>query len=157
MAIVRNHLILLVSFLCTACTQQVLFSDFEDVSPTGWSKDEPVRFAFVVTEQDTAMSYDMLLHVRHTDAYPYQNLWFFVETDYPDALHRVDTLEFFLADERGRWLGRGRNGHIRMPILYEQQVHFADTGQVQVIVRQGMRTDLLRGVTQIGLEVRATN
>ena len=150
-----NLLILIVNVCLAACTGSVSYSDFRDINPQGWSKDDAVCFDFAVP--DTSADYNILLHIRHTDSYPYQNMWLFVDAFYPGSPVQTDTLELFLADDRGQWLGRGRNGHVRMPVLYESQLQFADTGHCRLVIRQGMRTDRLRGVTQIGVELDALN
>lgn len=152
---VVNLLILLVSIVLSACSRSVTYSDFRSINPLGWDKEDTVCFDFTVP--DTAVAYNILLHIRHADNYPYQNMWLFVDVFYPDSVHHTDTLEFFLADDRGQWLGRGSNGHIRMPVLYENHLQFSDTGQCRIAVRQGMRSDCLRGVTQLGIELEALN
>ncbi len=144
-------IILLSSWLLTACSQGVLYSEFTEVSPLGWNKDSAVSFVYNI--QDTISACDVLLHVRHHDNYPYQNMWLFLSSTNPKGQITKDTIEFFLADERGRWLGNGKNGLVTMPVLYEHNYHFTDTGTYILSIRQGMRTDLLRGVSQVGLEI----
>lgn len=148
----RIAVLLLSSLLCVACTRGVVWSEFNDVPPIGWDKDSAVTFTFRVT--DTIQPYNVLLHVRHGDNYPYQNMWLFLNSTDPQGVERSDTIEFYLADERGRWLGNGRNGHVTMPVLYEQNYLFPDTGTYSLSVRHGMRTEALHGVSQIGLEIQ---
>jgi gliding motility-associated lipoprotein GldH len=64
-----------------------------------------------------------------------------------------DTIEFYLADDRGRWLGDKNHGFIEMPVLYEDHLQFPDTGVYHMEIRHGMRDSLLRGVTDVGIEV----
>ena len=111
-----------------------------------WHVDSIACFDFPVT--DITASYDMLVYVRHTERYPYQNMWLFVEND-----RQRDTIEFYLADDRGQWLGDRHSGFIEMPVLYETDFHFADTGMHRLSVQHGMRDTLLRGVTDIGVEI----
>jgi len=109
-------------------------------------------FTFIV--DDTLSTYDILFHVRHTDGYRYQNMWLF--TTFSDSLYQhTDTLEFYLADDRGRWLGNGRNGLIEMPILYEQNYRFAHRGTWHIRMQQGMRDSALAGVHDAGVEIVA--
>ena len=143
----KTLVLLTSSLLLAACTRGVVYSEFKDVSPFGWEKDSAVTFTFRVT--DTLQPYNVLLHLRHQDNYPYQNMWLFVN----NGVQR-DTIEFYLADDRGRWLGNGRNGHVSMPVLYEQNYHFADTGAYTLSVRHGMRKERLRGVCQVGMEIQ---
>jgi gliding motility-associated lipoprotein GldH len=41
-----------------------------------------------------------------------------------------------------------------MPVLLEENRHFADTGRYSLEIQHGMRDTLLRGVTDVGLEIR---
>ena len=62
--------------------------------------------------------------------------------------------EFYLADDRGQWLGDKHYGFIEMPVLIEQNYHFPDTGRYYMAIQHGMRDSLLRGVTDIGVEIK---
>ena len=75
-------------------------------------------------------------------------MWLFV-----DNAGQTDTIEFYLADDRGRWLGDRHHGMIEMPVLMEDAKLFPDTGVYRLSVRQGMRDTVLRGITDVGLEV----
>jgi len=108
--------------------------------------DSVLRFDYTVTEAD--LHTQMLLYVRHTERYPYQNLWLFLG----DSLRR-DTIEFYLADDRGQWLGDKHHGFIEMPVLIEENRHFSDTGSYYLEVQHAMRDTVLRGITDIGLEI----
>lgn len=133
--------------LFAACSNDIIYSRFVPI-PTGeWSLDSVARFDYAVADKDAG--YNVVLYVRHTERYPYQNMWVFTNDN-----GRCDTIEFYLADDRGRWLGDKRHGFIEMPVLLEDSKHFADTGQYFLEVRHGMRDTLLRGVTDIGLEIR---
>jgi len=121
-----------------------MYSSFQSVEMSGWQMDSLLRFDIPVTEPATP--HDIILHVRHTDAYPYQNMWLFINDG-----HKTDTIEFYLADDRGQWLG---NGHAikDMPVLYRQQYQFTDS-LYHLTIQQGMRDVLLPGVSEIGVEV----
>ena len=106
---------------------------------------------FDFTVMDKEAGYDILLYIRHTERYPYQNMWLFVRGN---PLHYSDTIEFYLADDRGRWLGDKHHGFIEMPVLLESDYHFPDTGKYYFAVQHGMRDSLLRGVTDVGIEIK---
>ena len=68
-----------------------------------------------------------------------------------------DTIEFYLADDRGQWLGDDKNGLIEMPILFDAYHHYTDTGFYQLSIQHGMRDTLLRGVMDVGLEIAVSD
>jgi len=147
----RQIVLLLSSCLMVACSDAVYIGS-HDVDPTGWSEDSVLAYHFDI--KDTTCRYDVLIHLRHLDNYPYQNMWLFIgETDSTIS----DTIEFYLADDRGIWLGNHGNGHISMPVLYEQDYRFSHLGPQQLYIRHGMRDSLLRGVSDISVEVIPTN
>ena len=122
-----------------------------NINPLGWDKDSLLAYSFVVP--DTVENYDILLHLRHLDNYPYQNMWLFLgETD---SLI-TDTIEFYLADDRGMWLGNRGNGHISMSVLYESSIRFEQLGERHLYIRHGMRRALLPGVSDLSVEVKRT-
>lgn len=64
-----------------------------------------------------------------------------------------DTIEFYLANDRGVWLGNGKNGLTEMPVLYEEAYRFAHSGEQVITIQHGMREEPLRGVSDVGVIV----
>jgi len=112
-----------------------------------WGADSVLTYDFDIT--DTLATYQMLVCVRHTEQYPYQNMWFFI-----GDTTRMDTIEFYLANARGEWLGNGRNGLIEMPVLYEEAYRFPHSGKQVWHIQQGMREQSLRGISDVGLIIK---
>lgn len=136
----------LVMLFLAGCSNSIQYSRFTPISSQEWNMDSLAQFDYSI--EDTMADYQMLIYVRHTEQYPYQNMWLFV-----DDAGRQDTIEFYLADDRGQWLGNKHNGFIEMPVLWEETRHFPDTGAYTMRITHGMRDSLLRGVTDIGLEI----
>jgi len=138
---------LLLAVVClTACHNKIEYSRFHSIPSGEWAVDSVMEFPFRV--QHTEAAYRMIIYVRHTERYPYQNMWLFVDNG-----PRRDTIEFYLADDRGQWLGDHHHGWIEMPVLFEENYHFPDTGLHKVAIRHAMRDSLLRGITDVGLEM----
>jgi gliding motility-associated lipoprotein GldH len=75
----------------------------------------------------------------------------------PDNTTVSDTINFYLADERGKWLGVGVGNSYAMPVLYLQNERFSQRGIYRFEIQQGMRYDALRGVSNVGLRVEKIN
>lgn len=133
-------------FFLSSCRSDIVYSHFTPITSGQWSADTVLPFAYHIADKEA--SYRMLIYVRHTERYPYQNMWLFVN----DGVAR-DTIEFFLADDRGRWLGDKQHGFIEMPVLLEAEKQFADTGNYRLEIAHGMRDSVLRGVTDVGVEI----
>lgn len=145
----RLAISLLIGGICllTSCRHDIVYSEFVAIPSGEWDENQLPEFAFNIADREAA--YDILLYVRHTERYPYQNMWLFVRGN----RQYMDTVEFYLADDRGRWLGDKHHGFIEMPVLLEENYHFPDTGRYYFAVQHGMRDSLLRGVTDVGIEV----
>lgn len=75
-------------------------------------------------------------------------MWLFV-----DEGTVQDTIEFYLADNRGKWLGNGYGNTYEMPVLYLNKQHFHTTDTIQFTICQAMREHILVGVNEIGLKI----
>ena len=131
----------------TSCRRDIVYTQFYSIPSEKWAIDEVAQFDYSIA--DAELPYRMIIYVRHTERYPYQNMWLFVDDGY-----RHDTIEFYLADDRGQWLGDKHHGFIEMPVLYEVANQFPDTGTYHLTIQHAMRDSVLRGVTDIGLEVK---
>lgn len=129
------------------CVKPLTYSHFESVPVNDWNADSVLTYSWSI--DDTAATYRILIDVRHTELYPFQNLWFFIE----GLLPQNDTIEFYLADERGQWLGKKYGGYIEMPVLYEETYKFDSIGEYTITIQHGMRTEQLRGVSDVGVIV----
>ncbi len=136
---------------CPACKNDIMFSDVKTLPACGWEATHPAAFTFVTT--DTTDTYNVLLYIRHRKNYPYQNLWLFVEKKLPDNTTVSDTIECYLSDQRGRWLGNGIGSILEMPVLYEQNIRFPKNGEYTYRIFHGMREDTLTGINDIGMSI----
>jgi gliding motility-associated lipoprotein GldH len=139
-------LIAAVASLLSACSHDIVYSQFMPIPSDKWAIDSVLRFDYAIS--DAAADYRMIVYVRHSERYPYQNMWLFIGDG-----QRQDTIEFYLADDRGQWLGDQNHGFIEMPVLLEEEKHFPDTGAYSLTIQHGMRDSLLRGITDIGVEI----
>lgn len=144
---ILGFLLLVAVMALASCRRNIVYSEFVSIPSAEWSVNSLPEFAFHVEDQEAG--YNVILYIRHTERYPYQNMWLFVRGN---QQYR-DTIEFYLADDRGQWLGNKHHGFIEMPVLLEENYHFPDTGRFYFAVQHGMRDSLLRGVTDVGIEI----
>lgn len=142
--------IVLTAMLLASCQSRIVYSEFRELSSSGWHEDSVLHYVADIT--DSLAAYDILFTVRHNAQYPYQNLWLFVGEEMADGTMRYDTVECYLADDRGRWLGAGMRTY-ELPMLYESQHRFVRSGKHTFTLQQGMREESLRGITDIGLQI----
>jgi gliding motility-associated lipoprotein GldH len=135
----------------SSCGGNDVFYQYETVPANGWHQDTAIHFNVNIT--DTLSHYNVYVNVRNRGEYPHQNLWLFIEQQSPDSTLFVDSINFYLADQRGKWLGSGVGSVYEMPVLYRQNIQFPDSGNYSFSFRQGMRDSVLTGLNDLGLRI----
>jgi len=108
-------------------------------------------FVYQFTITDSLQYYKFYIDVRNTTVYPYQNLYLFFTTQFPDSTVYTDTLNCLLSDAYGRWTGKG-SGRIKdNRFLFKPKVRFQQKGNYIFTVQQAMREDNLKGITDFGI------
>ncbi|MBP6610838.1 MAG: gliding motility lipoprotein GldH [Paludibacter sp.] len=148
----KNRIIVIAVLLSlVACTQNEVYFNYQSVQIDGWNKDSVC--VFDVKIDDASKAYNIYVNTRNRGEYPYQNLWLFVNRMASDSVQVNDTINFYLADEFGKWLGDGVGSVYNMPVLYQQSIRFPAAGTYKYKIQHGMRDSLLQGINDIGLKV----
>lgn len=137
-----------------SCDYKEVYSRYNSFSGSEWKKDEPALFE--LEGKELVDTYDVYIHVRHNDEYPFQNLWLFVDRINPSGESKRDTLNIELADIYGKWHGKGMSLY-NLSTRYSSNIQYPDSGLYKYRITQGMRKDVLEGVSDIGLTVIKTN
>ena len=138
--------------LIVCCNTNEIFDKTYSFSSDNWNHDQVVDFEFTVS--DTARPYDLYLQLRNSGVYSYSNIWLFVETLAPNGNLLRDTLEITLADNTGRWLGKGIGNLNEMQVPYKQNVYFINRGIFKVSIQHAMRDSTLNGIMDIGFRLQ---
>ncbi|GHU87849.1 gliding motility lipoprotein GldH [Bacteroidia bacterium] len=148
----RKHiLILLLLIVLSACSgKSDIYFQFKGIENAGWNKNTTYDFAVNIT--DTVSVYNIFLEIRNNESYSFRNLWLFVDLKTPEGNMRKDTVNCELADAMGEWYGKGSNLHT-LSLPYEQGFRFRIPGAYIYSIKQGMREDDLKGISDIGLRV----
>lgn len=137
--------------LLTSCRGKNVFSEYKTLGDEGWIATEEVEIKFSST--DTISKTELQLFVRNDDSYAYQNLWFFVDEVAPNGNIKTDTIQCFLVDNYGRWIGSGFGSLYYVAVKYRENHHFSSSGEYVYKIRHGMRCDTLKGIKEVGLNV----
>lgn len=149
-----NLIPVLMVMLLVSCSGGVLFDQTANVDGH-WYKDNPKDFE--VTVPDSLTTYNFYLNVRHTTAYRYSNLYLFLQTRLPNGHITRDTLQLILANNAGKWLGKGWGSVKEDQILLKRNLRFPMKGNYEFTIWQAMRADTLKGVRNIGLRIVRSN
>lgn len=116
-----------------------------------WHRDSLAVFNLDIA--DTARAYNLVVDLRNNTDYRFQNLYLFIDIEAPNGSTLRDTVECFLADDAGRWLGHGR-GYIRdNRFAYRHGVRFALRGDYRISIQQAMRDETLKGIAGVGFRL----
>ncbi len=144
-------LILVSLFILSSCNNDVVFTDAMTMSEKTWRlSDVPV---FNVPISDTSGNNNIFFIIRTGTSYPFRNIYLFVSTSSPDGKLRTDTLQYYLADEKGKWYGRGFGDIHELNLPYRTNVFFPVKGTYQFKIQHGMRVEDLKGVYDFGLRI----
>ena len=136
-------------FFILSCNMGGVSGEYRSIPKSDWNRDSVVVFQIPVT--DTVQRHNIFLNVRNDIEYKYSNLWLFVEIIQPgDSTAVIDTFEFTLADQTGKWLGHGFGGVKTNEMLFKSNVYFPVSGIYGLQIQHGMRGKLLNGITEIG-------
>jgi gliding motility-associated lipoprotein GldH len=148
------YLLIIISGLLQACSQNIFFESSLDIPNSIWGSDKEAVFDFEIT--DSLQVYDLLITISNTNDYRHSNLWLFVRTKASSGPIASDTLEYVLADEKGKWFGK-KNGDVWFnQLMYKSKIRFPKTGKYTIEIIQGMRDVKLKGIKQVGIEINTT-
>tara|TARA_B110000003_G_C16649094_1_gene533371 strand:+ start:2800 stop:3309 length:510 start_codon:yes stop_codon:yes gene_type:complete len=149
-----SNLILLVSIMFISCDDKV-FDDYKSFEDQIWNTDSILVFKYAV--RDTTSKNNLIIKVRHTTDYQFQNLYLFVRNE------KQDTLELMLANKEGKWLGRGVGDIREFEYVYRKNKMFSKKEEFILEIEQAMRygdlknIQYLQNIKAVGLSITSQN
>ena len=143
--------LLLLVFLFSSCDSKRIFEENQTIPESGWDNANILKFNVDVV--DTIIPTNFYVNVRNADGYPYNNLFLFIKTTFPNGKTSDDTLECILADEKGKWLGSGMGDIYDNQIPFKRRVLFPISGKYTFEMQQGMRADAIPLIMDVGLRI----
>ena len=143
--------IMLAIFFFSSCDSNRIFEENHEIVGNLWGSNNIIKFDVNVV--DTISSNNFYVNVRNADGYPYNNLFLFIKTTFPNGKISTDTLECVLADEKGKWLGSGMGDIYDNQIPFKRNVRFPMSGKYTFEMQQGMRLDSIPLIMDVGLRI----
>lgn len=148
-------IVFIFSLLFFSCNRNVIYSKYITFDDNEWSSKNKAVFDVDVTDVTNLNTISLM--VRHADSYPYNNIFLFVTTKYPDGKTLSDTMEIILANNKGEWHGSGAGDIFDFKIPVKENVKFPQAGKYTFSFEQGMRVDPLPLIMDFGLEIKKSN
>lgn len=141
-----------------SCDSKREYDSFVSISNNSWETENAVSFLFEIT--DTINKKDLFLNIRNNEKYSYSNLFLITTLNFPNGKKIVDTLEYEMTDNSGRFLGKGFTGIKENKLFYKENVVFPTAGEYSVSISQAMRKSgevsgikSLEGITDVGFRI----
>jgi len=150
-------LILLLTFLLlmASCRSNVVYTDSKVMPEKTWKLFNIPTFKMAVT--DIINGNNVFFTIRTGASYPFRNIYLFVTTTSPNGKNLTDTLQYYLADEKGNWYGKGFGDIHELKLPFKTNVYFPMKGTYQFTIQHGMRIEDLKGVYDFGVSVEKIN
>jgi gliding motility-associated lipoprotein GldH len=149
----RFSFVLILTFLLLllSCNRNTVYTKFCTMSQETWKLMDIPTFKVPIT--DTVNSNNVIFTIRNGSSYPFRNIYLFVTTTSPDGKKITDTLQYNLADEKGKWFGKGFGDIHELNLPYKSNVFFPKKGTYEFKIQHGMRVENLKGVYDFGLRI----
>ena len=139
------------SIIVFSCSSDLVFTDNYTIRESTWGLNDVPEFEVPVT--DTITANNIMIMLRTGSDYPFRNLYLFVTATSPKGESVTDTLQYYLADEKGNRYGKGFGDIHAHSLPYKSDIYFPSTGTYTFKIRHGMRAEDLKGVYDVGLRI----
>jgi len=144
-----------------SCDSKMVVGEMRDL-PGYWDKKD--KLVFEIPQLDSLKKYDLFLHLRNTNDYPFNNIFLIASIEFPHGLTITDTLEYRMANADGSWLGTGIGTVKENKLIFKENVSFFEDGTYLLSVSQAVRNNgavqgvtQLDGITEVGYSVEESN
>ncbi|WP_071144850.1 gliding motility lipoprotein GldH [Bacteroides ihuae] len=150
--LIKNNLYIIALLLFfTSCDNKTVYHSFLHIPETGWQKKDTLSFNIEIKDSMTYVH--LSAEVRNLSNYPYKNTFLSISHNLQDSTTwKTDTLELSLADNEGKWLGKGW-GNLYQTSLLIGTVLVVHPGKYSVRISHEMKDNALLGINDVGVLV----
>lgn len=148
---VRLTILFISALALYSCDRNGVYEANVDTQDECWNMNNTITFSVPVV--DTISFQNIIINIRNTANFPNSNLYLFVTTTSPMGATISDTIEGIIADDQGKWLGKGFGYVYDNRILYKHNIRFPQKGDYKIAIKQAMRTEELKGISSVGVRV----
>jgi len=128
----RNLVLIIITLLFFSCNTDTVFEDYKNFPNQEWHTDSLVKFEYFV--EDTIKKHKIILKIRHTVDYEFQNLFLFFYSNFSK-----DTIELLITDKQGKWIGNGVGDIREVEIIFEDEKSYIKKEKQTFMIEQAMR------------------
>ena len=155
-------IIILLLVVLISCNSNKTFDQFKTIKDNEWLSENKIEFTIV--NQDTISPKNVFINIRNNKDYEFSTLFLIAKIEFPKGTKIVDTLEYEMTDEAGKWLGSGYTDIKENKLFYKENVTFSEIGNYKFSIQHATRSinDIygekpLKGITNVGLSIENIN
>ncbi len=136
------------SFLVSCNT---VFEEKQKFKEQAWNYKDSVSFDTEISNNN--IPYNVFIDIDNKEEYKYSNIYLFISLKSPDNEVITDTVDVMLADYKGKWFGNEKGDDFEGHYLFKRTVLFPIKGTYNFSIKQGMRDDVISGISAIGVSI----
>ncbi len=149
-------------FFFISCSNEMKYEyqEFQTIPGQKWDRFNPAEFTYSPSKEGLKNFY---FYLENTQEYPYNNIFIIVQTNRNNK-NLVDTLEYQMADGRGRWLGRKIKNTFENLLVLKTNVRVDKNETIKFKIEPATRSiekvegdEKLKGIVRVGLIVENLN
>jgi len=144
----------LIGLAFLSCQGNSHYHHSETIPAKGWDLNETLYFQDSLRD-DVPEKMHFEVTIRHSNLYPYQNLWMYIRTKTSNGTNRLDSINWILSEPSGRWLGSGWGSLYslthRLPDLDISKTF--GTRWFSIEVQHGLQDETLPGIEDVGIHL----
>ncbi len=144
-------ILFLVAIMVTSCDSKRFYEKNDVFENDTWNIKNAKVHQFEIL--DSMQWYNMYVNIRNTTDYGSRNFFLFVTTTFPKGQIAKDTLECVLANNQGKWLGKGNGKYKDCRIVFKPKFRFSQQGNYTIKVEHGMREQDVLGISEVGIRL----
>jgi gliding motility-associated lipoprotein GldH len=152
---------LITLFSLISCSDKIEFTQYKSLPNASWEANKNLSFKFDV--KDTISPKNLFINIRNNKEYAFSNLYVITELNFPNGDKIIDTLQYEMADNRGKYLGEGFTDIKENKLFYKENKVFPVSGTYNFSIRHSMRKNgelnaipFLEGLQDVGLSIEKT-
>lgn len=148
--------------LFISCDSNRIFDEYRSIDNNTWKKEDTITFNLKVT--DTIAAQNLFINIRNNNDYKYSNIFIITEILAPNQYATIDTLQYEMTDNSGKWLGDGFSDLKENKLIFKEHYTFKKSGNYEIKIIHAMRKgkendgiESLDGITSVGFRIESTN
>ena len=135
----------------TGCQNGTIYHPSRPTEEIGWSIHDSLFYT--IPTYILPSSCKLNIGIRHTETYPYKDLW--IEVGSKESIEKKDTFHLYLADQDGHWTSN-TTGRLYQCNFDEGKLNLSIKDSTLYVVHL-MTDTLLRGIHDVGIQLSLTS